>query len=287
MNLVQKNVSRATITVLLLPPILAAQPRPVTLKIKLDQETFTPAARTELQPIADMVAQLVDKLIPGAPLDYPPLGILCFEAPVLWQSKEWHFSAAPVTLSGLKLLGEPERSTGGQLRIALSVVEGYNDAPQFVFQLSHELAHVKMGHRTDNYLDETFAVALSFKALKELGYQDYLVATERSFVALLPPIVRNELTLGMWSLLRSYWQAEASRQGNRQDDRAFQTLGALLLEHDGGQDWSKLYGLWRFNVCSAMIPAGGYQTCPPNLLHMNGLGRELMALGFTGENVNE
>ncbi len=82
-----------------------------------------------------MVAQLVDKLISGAPLDYPPLGILCFEAPVLWQSKEWHFSAAPVTLSGLKLLGEPERSTGGQLRIALSVVEGYNDAPQFVFHL--------------------------------------------------------------------------------------------------------------------------------------------------------
>src|SRR5262249_48050974 len=43
--------------------------------------------------------------------------------------------------------------------------------PELVLELGHELAHIKMDPRYDNYLVETFAMAVSLRTLKALHFE--------------------------------------------------------------------------------------------------------------------
>src|SRR5258708_5528982 len=117
------------------------------MRVILDKETFG-ASAVSLQPVADRVASEVDNLIPGTPSEYPEDGIICFEAEGSWNSDPSH--PAPITVIGPKLLGEPAATSGNTIRIALNAVKPA-DVRRLSYQLSHELAHVKMGVRADNY----------------------------------------------------------------------------------------------------------------------------------------
>ena len=182
------------VTLLLLGSSAEAQIAQKT-RIVLAASTFTPQALKELQPIADQVSQIVDELVPGTPLDYPPAGIICFESPARWSSREYKamgYGVPPVTINGPRILDEPPEAIGNTVRIAVHDVQA-PDRWRFAFQLSHELAHVKMGARSDNYLEETFATALSLEVLRRLGYEGYLLISEGTYLQELPPTVQKAL----------------------------------------------------------------------------------------------
>ena len=259
------------------------------LKVRLDSETFPPLALKALQPIADRIAEMIDEMIPGPPLDYPQGGLDAFIAPPFWNSPDWiakGFSPPPVTFSGAKALGEPKQTKAGTVRIAMIL----NEKPiewQFAFQLSHELAHVKMGVRTDNYLDETFATAVSFEVLRRLGYFGYLLTVEGSYVEQLAPAIQTALATGDWTTVQRYWRNTAMTEGKTLNNRAFQIVGALLLLRDRGVRWSSLYMLWKYNDCSAQTPANRFDICSPDLRSMQSIKVELEKLGFQGYDLSK
>lgn len=177
------------------------------MKVILAPSTFTPDALKELQPIAEQVAQVVDKIIPGTPPDYPPEGIVCFEAPGRWSTpayREMGYAVPPVTINGPRVVDEPQETVSNTVRIVVSGVQA-PDKWKFVLQLSHELAHVKMGVRTDNYLDETFAVAFSFEVLRRFGYEGYLLENEGILLHQLPLAPQKALALEQWKEVQAYW----------------------------------------------------------------------------------
>ncbi len=252
------------------------------LKVKLSVSTFDSVAFRDFQPLADEIAMIIDEMIPGIPEDYPADGIVCYEAPSRWTTlayKAQGFAPPPVTVSGPRILDEPQEVVGGRVRIALQAV----DRSQFAFQLSHELAHVKMGSRTDNYLDETFAVAVSYEVLRRLGYQGYLLVNEGLFIQGLTPVIQKHLAYQEWKAVQSYWRDTSRNQANNLGDRSFQTVGALLLLRDKGPNWSKLFNIGRLNTCAATVRPQTFEICNPNLPKLKMLRHELQTLGFTSE----
>ena len=248
------------------------------MRVRLDTETFSPKFSQEFQPLANQVATLVDKLIPGKPKDYPDEGILCFDAPLAWD-KTYPLGPAPITLAGPKLPLEPKQSKGGTIRVALSAVQPSNKW-RLAFELSHELAHVKMGVRSDNYLDETFAVAVSFEVLRQLGFQGYLLMSEGMYLHQLPPQIQKAISSGQWSEVRDYWLSQAASEGDTIRDRPFQTLGALLLLRDRCPKWTDLFDISSHIMCPTEQGIGTFQICPPNLTKMKNFRREFKALGL-------
>ncbi len=256
------------------------------LKVKLSVSTFDPVALRDFQPLADEIAKIIDEMIPGIPEEYSADGIVCYEAPSRWTTpayKAQGFAPPPVTVFGPRILDEPQEVVGGRVRIALQAA----DKSQFAFQLSHELAHVKMGPRTDNYLDETFAVAVSYEVLRRLGYQGYLLVNEGLFIQGLSPVIQKHLAYQEWKAVQSYWRDTSRNQANNLDDRSFQTVGALLLLRDKGPNWSKLFNIGRLNTCSATIRPQTFEICNPNLPKLKMLRHELQTLGFTSDELTD
>ena len=270
---------------ILIPGALLARPsekKPASMRVILDTETFSPQALANLGPTAANVAALVDELIPGTPANYPLGGILCFEATPAWGGP-WVSSSPPITLAGPKLPHEPIQSKGGAIRIAVFGVQP-SDNWRFAFQLAHELGHVEMGATGDNYLDETFATALSFEVLRRLGYQGYLLRVEGDFVSQLPPKVQESLAFGRWEEIQRYWLTETKDQGMRMDDRPLQTLGALLLLRGSGPKWADLLNIAALNDCPSRTAAVSLQICPPDFARIKKKARrELKDLGAVAE----
>jgi hypothetical protein len=257
-------------------------------KVVLVASTFTPQALRELQPVADQVSQIVDELVPGTPPDYPPGGIICFEAPARWTTPAYTAMASdvpPVTIVGPRISDEPPEAIGNAVRIAVHDVQA-PDRWRFAFQLSHELAHVKMGARSDNYLDETFATALSFEVLRRLGYEGYLLISEGTYLHQLPSEPQKALALGDWSEAQTYWLGHSKTQGQRKDDRPFQTLGAvLILRKRRGPQWTELLNASSANVCASSLSAGTFRVCDPDLSKMRGQKSFLLLLGYRAEDM--
>ena len=219
-------------------PTLKAQVAPRTTVI-LDQETFGGESYAALQHLADVVALVVDDLIPG-PLSRPkPEPIICFEASEGWGGNPSH--PAPITLTGPKLVGEPVATRGGTVRIAAFRIRSVYGR-RFVMQLAHELAHVKMGTAIDNALIETFATAVSYEALRRLSFFDYLTPMLQTDIRSLPEAVQTQLAGGDLPGLRKYWQEQMESRWMLMNDRAFQTLGALLLQMGNQPLWKLLSG---------------------------------------------
>ena len=254
------------------------------MKVTLAASTFTSEALKELQPLADQVSRIVDELIPGEPQDYPHDGIVCFEAPARWTTPEFlkaGFSSPPVTLNGAHVYDEPVEAKNNAVRIAVTGVKA-PDKWRFAFQLSHELAHVKMGTRTDNYLDETFAVALSYEVLRRLGYEGYLLICEGTDLHKLPSAPQQALASGQWDEAKAYWLIQAKTQNKRIDDRTFQTLGAvLILWQKDAPHWGELFNAGSENTCSSSAPVNTFQVCDPDLSKMRHQNSLLKRLGLS------
>ncbi len=236
-----------------------AQP-PAPTKVILDHETFSPQAIKEFEPVAAEVSSLIDSLIPGFARGYPPAGIICFEAP-LNSGQAWGASPPPITLTGPKLPGEPNGTVAGTIRIALFQVQP-KDKFRFAFQLSHELAHVKMGPMSDNYLDETFAVAVSYEILRRLGYQGYLLINEGLYIQDLPLQIQKSVSYGNWKDAQTYWLDQGQKQGESMGDRPFQMLGALLLLRGRGPQWEDLLNISYYASRKTRAKSIGFQVQP-------------------------
>ncbi len=170
-------------------------------RVVVAAETFPSSVRAAMQARADEVASLVDRIIPGLPSGYSQNGIICFIAP-------HDFRNAPITLPPQPLKpGEPRSIDPHRIRIALSGILP-NDEQRFVFQLSHELAHVKMDARYDSYLTEVFAVAVSLEVLKRFRFGCYRQSLENDALANVPPEVRQQVEAQHWPAVARYWQGE-------------------------------------------------------------------------------
>jgi hypothetical protein len=251
-------------------------------RVVLDRETFPSANYAELQRVADVVAQNVDQLIPGRMSEFVYGDILCYlvkENDV----EAVHQSSAPITISAnYKLSFEPKAVIAGHTRIAvngLGSVEHFLEG-QFVYQLAHELAHVKMGVRLDNYLVETLAVTVSHEVLLRMGMVDFLQIEFNTEMLQLPESVQAAYKTTDIETLIKYWQSVIPREGLRVDDRPFQTLGATLVRMRAVQ-WESLLGVALMNSnCPLNNPPSNYAACPPDLQRMKVIAPILESLGY-------
>jgi hypothetical protein len=191
--------------------LLAAMGNASAATVILDRGTFGNSYAL-LRAIADRVGVEVDRLIPGQSAAYSADGIFCYVGP-----------GTPITLVGAK----------GDIKIALSAKVLPANYAEFVFELSHELAHVKMDARYDNYLVETLAVAVSLRVLKAVGSLPARQADIALYKENLPQNVRSAIEIQDWETARGYWQSQipeqrAGRSGGW--DFSFAFLGALILE---------------------------------------------------------
>ncbi len=247
------------------------------MKVVLDHETFHAENYSMLQAFADRVALDVDLLIPGAPKDYPETEIVCFEASETWGKDLAH--PAPITLIGPKLLGEPLSTKGGLIRIAVFGVQPLY-LRRFAYQLAHELAHVKMGAKTDNALIETFATSVSYEVLRKLALFDYLIPAVQGDIRNLPDQVQIALANGDIPGLKTYWQSQMASRWFVINDRPLQTLGALLMQMGNQPRWNLLLGIAQFALCTDAPGPSPMKLCQPDVQKMNAAGLHLDSLGY-------
>lgn len=264
--------------------------------VLLDRETFPSARYGSMQSIADKVALTIDQLIPGEVESYPRAGIVCFIARAAWKLDGGHFP--PITLVGPKEVGEPGRTHPNTVRIALNdqvLQRTYSGEPELVFELAHELAHIKMDARYDNYLDETFAVSVSLKVLSEFGFDEYRRDTIRKFIwdsDSLPQSIKSAIERQDWNEAALFWQSQSRRQKSNQFGSwnvTFGMLGSLILETVQQPVWGQLLGFGAISdkcVLSDGTPvnvtdsAMRFKVCLPAIGRMNKLSPALKVLGY-------
>lgn len=266
----------------------ALQYGPVPTKVRIDRTTFQ-AGADALQALADRVSLQVDELIPGQVASYPPDGILCFVAPSSWNRAA--NDPPPITLAGRTRPGEPDYSRPYSVRIALHSSVLPENQPELVYELAHELAHVKMDAHYDNYLVETFAVAVSLEVLRDLHFEPNRIADIGKYTHRLPPEIQSAIARQDWPQAAAYWQSQIPHQKSGplgQWNFAFATLGALLLDAAQQPAWADLLGAGA--VSEHCVLANGraagatdgaeFKMCRPAVLNMQKLGPALQALGF-------
>ena len=273
----------ASYTLLLLATSFAAQVKQDSrVRLVATANGWSLATVAKLQPLADKTARIIDELVPGPSQDYPSDGIICFEAPLTWVADG--NAPAPITYANGLVKDDPPEAHGGVVRIALG--DGSAVSPEeFVFQLSHELAHVKMGHRVDNYLEETFATAVSFEVLTRFGYSAYIPIATKSYLENLPVETLEALANGKWKVTRRYWSQRARMEPPKDlraiaTERGFQMVGAHLILHDRHVRWQELIGASVSNPCTASTSADGFSVCLPDLSRMRAQRSLLKPLGL-------
>jgi len=246
--------------------------------IVLDRETFPAESYPELQRIANLVSQDIDRLIPGKMSEFAYDDIFCYQIKPT-DTVALGVIRAPITISAdYRLPYEPQYVIPGRTRFALSYA-GIN-VGQFVYQLAHEIAHVKMGVRLDNYLIETLATAVSHQVLIDMGMVPYLQLELGLEMAQLPADVVAQYRAQDLAPLRRYWQASISKQGFRMDDRPFQTLGAALIRSEN-VDWRPLLGVGFLNSnCPLNSHPMNYAACPPDIERMRVIAPILHSIGY-------
>ncbi len=247
-------------------------------KVLLDQASFRTSDRTRLQLLADRVATQVDRLVPGQGIGVTG-SILCYQV----HEGELDFEqeiGAPVTISAtFRYPHERNDVVPGQVRIALFAIDPLREG-RFVYQLSHELAHVKMGATVSDYLIETFAVAMALEVTQRVGlasHVDLEIADEMQYL----PAVEQTLYLHRdYAGLRRYWQQQVVQQTSWIQNRPFQTLGAVLLENSA-VPWPQFLGIALENGnCPLHNLPTNFISCSPDLPRMLRVRSSLEALGF-------
>ena len=243
-------------------------------RVILDPETFRENFSI-VQAHADLVAFNIDRLIPGQTSDYPDDGIVVFEGSPEFQVSA-HYSG-PVTLMGPKLAGEPTRTSADIVRIGLS---GTQPAymRRFIYQLAHELAHVKMGPRVSNSLIETFATAVSLEVLERMGLFDYSIPVILKDLRQLPEEIQAHLAEGEFLPLRNFYQSRAAANWKVGTDRPIQTLGSLLMKVARAPDWNLLLGVALLAIGTTESP--GQALYQPDIPAMKLRGVGVDSLGY-------
>jgi hypothetical protein len=151
--------------------------------------------------------------------------------------------------------------TAAEYQIRLTARD--RDYCQFVFQLSHELAHVLMDPRRSNGVTETFAVATSPQALDDLAekwatdppypnwqpysanFSNYRKSMEKEIIMSFPPEVVQAVNDRNWPKLTEYLQSRRADQDANLYDRPLNFLGAVRLraEHIPWRQLSRLAAL--------------------------------------------
>ena len=247
-------------------------------KVLLDQASFRTADHIRFQRLADQVATQVDRLVPGQ--GYGLKGfILCYQV----HEDELDFEreiVAPVTISAnFRYAHEPAAVVPGQIRIALFAIDPLREG-RFVYQLAHELAHVKMGATVSNYLIETFAVAAALEITQRMGFASYRDLEVADELKHLPEAEQTLYLHGDYAGLRRYWQQQAVQQTSGIQNRPFQTLGAVLLE-SSAVSWPQFLGIALENGnCPLDNPPTNFISCSPDLPRMLRVRSSLETLGF-------
>ena len=225
-----------------------------------------------LRAIADRVAVEVDRLIPGQVIpgqapSYPAGGIFCYIA-----------GDAPVTLLGAR---QNDASQNASIGLSSRVLPA--NYAEFVFELAHELAHVKMDPRYDNYLVETFAVAVSFRVLNAVGSNAARQADIDLYTGELPRNVQSAIQREDWMTAAQYWQSQIPKQTEEpagKSDFSFAFLGALILDSAQQPVWRDLLNAGQSSEDCA--PSDGeFKICHPALGRMGALKPALRALGYS------
>jgi len=228
--------------------------------------------------MAAAVAVQVDAFISGRPRDYPASGtILVFGNTPTMQVQLHH--GGPITLRGPKILGEPDTTVGGITRIAVTPMDALY-LRRFVYQLAHELAHVKMGGAIDNSLLETFATSVSLEVLKRMGLNDYLIPNVQQMIRSLPPNVQEQIANGDFAALQTYWQEQCGQRWHVMDDRPVQYLGTILLQVRNQYFWPLLLNVGELSIGrnDQNLPT---ILLPPDISAMQKKGIDLTALGYS------
>lgn len=266
-----------------------AQSPPGNTKVVLDKETFR-FFYNEMQQTADNVSLTVDHLIPGRSAAYPAAGIiLCFVAPEAWHSAV--NDPPPITLVGASRQGEPQAARPYSVRIAVHRLVFPKNEPELIYELAHELAHVKMDAQYDNYLVETFAVAVALRVLQELRPDPVRKTYIDHYTQHLPQPIRSAIDRRDWKEAILYWQSEIPHQKLTpfgQWNFSFATLGALVLEAYQQPVWANLLDAAAISdhclLSNGMTPriadAAEFKTCRPTIQDMIKLGPALKALGY-------
>lgn len=211
-----------------------------------DDQTDPPG----LLAVANSIARTIDSLIPGpCPLGERPIQIILGTRPrVIWNDDDIE---------------------SGSYRIMVTSRIGFWN--QFAFQLSHELAHVKMGPARSNLLIEVLATSVSLESLFRLqtawssappfpwaGWPEYAsqLSTYRTEALAeqfdrLPTTIRNDFgqqtDVEMLHRLQSVQPAIKSLPLTHSESRAWQHAAANILLRDvllHEQDrWADLIGL--------------------------------------------
>ncbi len=249
--------SRLAALAFLAAPLVCQAARANATKVILDRATFG-GSYALLRAVADRVAVVVDRLIPGQATSYPADGIPCSIGA----------AEAPVTLVGAK----------GGVRIVLSAKVLPTNYSELVFELAHELAHVKMDARYDNYLVEAFAVAVSLRVLKAVGSNPARQADIAMYTDELPQEVQAAIEREDWGTAKRYWQSKIPSRGAGDFSLAF--LGALILEAARQPVWQELLNAGESSE-DCVVPDEEFQVCSPALSRMTGLAPALRALGYS------
>ncbi len=233
-----------------------ATPRPSTpTRIVLDPTTFPKISRPLLQETADQVAKTIDELIPG---DYPGSSsstILCFVADGKWADK-------PRALVGKPWKIEPPGARLYTMRVALTPQVLPGAWQRLVFQLAHELAHLKMDARVDNNALEAFAVAVSLEVLHRLEYDPYRESNERFYTQSIPPEVMSALNRGEWGTVGLYLRYEWRREYAENWDQATHFVAAIALRKIAGFPWERLLNIGAGAECGSNRLHGRARYCP-------------------------
>ena len=246
-------------------------------KVVLDQVSFRGDV-AELQRLADGVSSQVDGLIPGQGGGLKGF-IFCYQV----HEDELAFEkeiGAPVTISAsFRYDHEPTEVVPGRIRIALFGINPLRES-RFVYQLAHELAHVKMGATVSNYLIETFAIAAALEITRRMGFASYADLEIASELEHLPATEQTLYNERNYPKLRRYWQQQVPQQVLEVQNRPFQTLGAVLLENTV-VPWPQFLDIALENGnCPLNNPPKNFTSCSPDLPRMIRVKSSLEALGF-------
>ena len=210
---------------------------------------FDATLRNNLKAVADSVADAVEKLFGSSP---PPAG----------QRRIWCFYEADTVPM---LVIHPT-----EYPIRLSVLG--RDYSKFAYQLSHELAHIMLDPRQDNWILEGLAVAVSLQTLEDLAeswqinppyphwasyapnFATYRAKTITTNTAALEPNATNALKAGDWTAITDFLKGKRAFLDANPCDRPMNTLCAVRLMAEP-MSWPTLVGLAAQTTPPPIAPA--------------------------------
>ena len=232
---------------------------------------------------AGTIAREIDSLIPGEP---PGLGT----TPVFISDVENNPAVPqPITVEGERKFFEPPIAVLFPIRVYLVNVmpPGTFYGARLAFQLGHELGHVKMGRNPDSYLQETFAVGVSFEVLRSVGAYSYLNDSLRASAERVPellPLLKTSPSQTDLDAASQAWQRAVDRwlKSDTPWDYDTMALGVLLMESGCSRQfiWPQLIGMSTLSLPPPLKREGGFVIEAPDVDALSQRIPALCRLGY-------